>query len=112
MLKRLSILALFGVMLVSANVLHRTTKTYTISVTDPTQVGVFQLSPGEYRVKVDGSQPVLLDKAGHPIDTPARLEAVDSKYSQTSALFSNADGIRHLESIQLGGTKTKVVFEK
>jgi hypothetical protein len=53
----------------------------------------------------------LFNKAGHRIDIPATLEIVDNKYSQTSILLATENGARQLKSVQLGGTKSKIVFQ-
>jgi hypothetical protein len=69
------------------------------------------LKPGEYRVQVEGSQVILKDSAGHQIDVAAKVETTDHKFQQTAISSFNADGQRHINSIELGGTKDKVVFE-
>ena len=104
MLKRVAILALLGVSLASA-------KTYTFTVSDPTQAGSAQLKAGEYRLKVDGSQVVLMDNTGHQIDVIAKVEAADQKFDQTSVSTSKADGTNRIQSIQLGGSNNRVVFQ-
>ena len=104
MLKRVAILALLGVSLASA-------KTYTFTVTDPAQAGKVQLKPGEYSLKLDGSQVVLMDRDGRRIDTTAKVESADRKFDQTAISSSKADGTNRIEAIQLGGSKYRVVFQ-
>jgi hypothetical protein len=104
MLKRIAILALLGVSLASA-------KTYTFSVSEPAQAGQAQLKPGEYSLKVDGPQVLLIDKTGRPINATAKVETVDRKFDQTAISISKADGTSRIQWIALGGSKNKVVFE-
>jgi len=104
MFKRIALLALIAASLVSA-------KTYTFVVSEPTQAGTAQLKPGEYSVKVDGSQVVLVDKGGHQIEAIAKVEASEQKFNLTSVCTSKEDGTPRIEWIQLGGTRTKVVFQ-
>jgi hypothetical protein len=104
MLKRVAILALLGVSLGSA-------KTDTFTVSDPTQAGSAQLKPGEYKLKVDGSQAVLMDNAGHRIDVSVKIEAADQKFNQTSVSISKAVGTNRIQSIQLGGSNSRVGFQ-
>lgn len=104
MFKYIGLFALLGVSVLSA-------KTYKFTVLDPSQVGSAQLKPGDYRVQVEGSQVILKDNAGHQIDASARLETYDHKFQQTVILSSDADGQRHINSIELGGTKDKLIFE-
>jgi hypothetical protein len=104
MLKRVAILALLGVSLASA-------KTYTFTVADPAQAGKAQLKPGEYSLKLDGSQVVLMDGSGRRIDTTAKVESADRKFDQTVISFSKVDGTNRIQAIQLGGSKNRVVFQ-
>ena len=104
MLNRIAILMLVSVSLISA-------KTYTFTLSDTVQAGTVQLKPGEYRLKMDGSQIVLMDQTRHQIDITARLETSDHKFSQTSIKTSNEDGKARIMSIELGHTTSTVVFE-
>ena len=104
MLKRIAILALLGVSLASA-------KTYTFAVTDSAQAGKVQLKAGEYSLKLEGSQVVLLDRNGRRIDAIAKVETADRKFDVTSVTISKIDGANRIQWIGLGGSKNKVVFE-
>jgi hypothetical protein len=108
MFKRLAILALASVLLVSA---RTSAKNYTINISDSATVGNAQLTPGQYHIKLDGSQVVLTDKAGNQIDASAKLETADHKFEQTSITTSKADGTNRILSIQLGGGSNLVVFQ-
>lgn len=104
MLKRMVILALLGVSLASA-------KTYTFTVSEPTQAGRVQLKPGEYTVKAEGPQVQLVDPTGHRIDATAKVETTDHKFDQTAVFSSTMDGAPQIRAIELGGSKNRVVFE-
>jgi hypothetical protein len=105
MFKRIAMLALLAVSLVSA-------RTYSFAISDPAQAGTAQLKPGQYRLRLDGSQVVLLDKTGHQIDTAARVEESEGKFDQTSVTTTRVDGTVRIESVELGGSHTKVVFQQ
>jgi hypothetical protein len=104
MLKRLAILALLGISLASA-------KSYTFTLSNPSQAGSAQLKAGDYTLKLDGSQVVLTDTKGHQISTTAKVETADKKYDQTEVSVSSAGGANRIEWIALGGSKNKVVFQ-
>ncbi len=104
MIKRVAILALLSVSLICA-------KTYDFALFDPTHAGDAQLKPGEYRLRVDGSQVVLMDKLGRQIAVTATVEQADRKFDQTMITTSKADGTNRIVSIELGGSKTKVIFQ-
>lgn len=104
MIKRIVMFGLLVVALASA-------KTYTFTISDPAQAGTTQLKAGEYRLRLDGAQVVLIDQGGRQIDAAATVEETDRKFDQTSVTTSDVDGIRRIESIQLGGSTSKVVFQ-
>jgi len=104
MLKRIALLALLAVSLACA-------KTYTFTITEPTQAGNVQLPTGEYSVKIDGSQIILTDSDGHRIDVIAKVEAAGQKFDYTAVWTTKTDGVNRIEMIQLGNTTNKLVFE-
>jgi len=105
MLKRTVMLALLGLSLVSA-------KKYTFTIPDPAQIGNTQLSRGEYAIKLDGSNAVLMDAQGRAIDAKAAVEVAGDKFQQTAVgMDTDASGTVRIRWIQLGGTRNKVVFE-
>ena len=104
MFKRLALVALLSVLVVSA-------KTYSFNISDNATIGNVQVKPGEYHLRLDGSQVVLIDQAGNQIDTTAKVETADHKFNQTSVTRSTADGANRILSVQLGGSSNRVVFE-
>jgi len=105
MLKRIVMFGLLAVALASA-------KTYTFTISDPAQAGNVQLKPGEYHLRLDGTQVALMDEGGHQVDAAATVEESDRKFGQTSVSISDVDGIHRIESVQLGGSTHKVVFQQ
>jgi len=108
MFKRLAILALLSVFIVGAKT---SAKTYTINLTESAKAGVVDLKPGEYRLKLDGSQVVLTDQGGNQIDAGAKVETGDRKFEHTSISSTYVDGTHRILYIQLGGSRNTVVFE-
>jgi len=104
MLKRLVLFALLTVSLASA-------KTYKFSLPEIAQAGDVQLKPGEYRLEVNGSKAVLMDKEGREIDVNARVETADYEFSFTAVCLSRADGTTRIQWIYLENRKSRVVFE-
>jgi len=106
MFRRLAVIALLSVLVVSAK-----TKTYSFNISEHATVGNAQLTPGQYHLKLDGPQVVLTDKAGNQIDVKANVEAADRKIDETSITYSTADGANRILSIKLGGSRIVVLFE-
>jgi len=105
MVKRIVMFGLLAVALASA-------KTYTFTISDSAQAGNVQLKPGDYHLKLDGAQVVLMDEAGRQLDAAATVEESDRKFGQTSVATSDVDGIHRLDWVQLGGSTHKVVFQQ
>jgi hypothetical protein len=104
MLKRMAVLALLGVGLLSA-------KTYTLTVSRPMQAGTAQLKSGAYKINVNGSNAVLMDRKGNPIAVTAKVETTGHKYDWTEIYSRQTDRGRQLQWVELGGTKDRVVFQ-
>ena len=104
MLKQMALLALLTASLASA-------KTFKFGLPEIARAGNVQLQPGEYRLEVDGSKAVLMDKDGRPIDVNAKVETADYELSYTAVFLSRADGTTRILGIYLENRKARVVFE-
>ncbi len=72
-------------------------------------VGGNELKAGEYRVEVDGDKAVI--KAGkHTVEAAVQVETDDSKHPATIVRYRNGDGKYRVSEIQVGGSKTRLVF--
>ena len=108
MFKKLVILALMSVVLVTAKT---SVKTYTVHFSETVTAGSVDLKAGEYKLKVEGTQVVFTDQRGKQIEASATVESTDRKFDRTSITMSTADGTSRLVSIQLGGSNNSVKFE-
>ena len=104
MFKRILMIALLGASLMCA-------KTYDVTLSEPAQAGNTLLKPGEYHLKVDGPQVVLTDNVGRRIEVTAVVESVQEKFEQTRLSIWKENGTNRVQWIQLGGSKTRVVFQ-
>jgi hypothetical protein len=86
-------------------------KTYTFTLNDPARAGSAELKPGEYGLKLDGSQVVLMDRTGRRIETAVRIEDTNRKFDGMVMNISKADGTNRIHWVGLKGSKKKVVFE-
>lgn len=108
MFKRIAALALLSVLLASAK---SGVKSYSFTIGDNAIAGNAQLKPGDYHIKLDGSQAVLTDRAGNQIDATTKVETADRKFPQTAVGTTGAEGGNKILWIQLGGTSYRVVFQ-
>jgi hypothetical protein len=108
MTKKLSLLV--GV-LALAGLSFASTKTYTVSLTHPSKAGSQQLTAGDYKVKIDGANAIFTDlRTSKSVSVPVKVETGDKKFKFT-AVDSTQDGAaERINSIQLGGSTTKLDF--
>jgi hypothetical protein len=86
-------------------------KSYTISLGSPTVVGSAQLSPGEYTLKVEGSNAVFTKvDSSKSVTAPVKIENADHKFDVTSVESTQEGNAQHIRDIQLGGSTTKLDF--
>lgn len=84
-------------------------KSYDITLTAPTKAGAAELKPGDYKVKVEGSQAVFTDeRSGKSFSVPVRVENGDKKFGNTSVESTSQGGMDNINAIDLGGSNTRL----
>ena len=97
-------LTLAGVSLLSA-------KSYDILLSSPTKVGAIQLQPGEYKLKVEGSNAVFTNvDTEKSYTTTAKLQTQTKKFEVTAIDTTKVDGMDKVTSIELGGSSNELEF--
>jgi len=86
-------------------------KSHTITISESGKAGSVDLKAGVYSLKIDGPQVVLTDPKGHPIGATAKVETADQKFEYTSVVTAKSDGINRIVSVEIGGTRNRIVFE-
>jgi len=80
---------------------------YTVTFFEPVVVNGTTLKPGEYKVEVNDNKAIL--KKGKAVaESPVKVESNEAKYPSNSIRLAGTQ----LEEIHVGGTRTKLVFEK
>jgi hypothetical protein len=86
-------------------------KSYHINLVNPTKVGTIQLKPGQYDVKVAGSNAVFTDlNTSKSFQTPVKVENTEKKFDDTRVQSSKDGDTDKIDEIDLGGSKTKLGF--
>ena len=99
-------LALASLSIVSA-------KSYDIVLSEAAQAGTVQLAPGEYKVKLDGSNATFTNvETGKSFTTPVKVENTGKKHEATAVDSSKASGSTKLQAIELGGSETTIEFSE
>lgn len=83
-------------------------KTYQITIETPAKAGNVELQPGQYKLKVEGSQAVFTDSHDKSFTVPAKLENVDRKFSYTTIETANQGGMDTIQAIDLGDSNTQL----
>jgi hypothetical protein len=85
-------------------------KSYDIILDQPAKAGASELKPGEYKVKVEGSQAVFTDARNgkSSFTVPVTVENSDRKFQDTSVETSNQGGMDNIQAIDLGGSNTRL----
>ena len=87
------------------------TKSYSVTLPHASKAGNQQLTAGEYNVKVDGSNAIFTDKRTHKsVTIPVKVETGEKKFPVTSVDSTTQGAAERIDSIQLGGSTTKLEF--
>ena len=80
---------------------------YNVRFFEPVVVNGTTLKPGEYKVEINDNKAII--KSGKTVaESPVKVEANETKYPQTSVRLVGTQ----VEEIHVGGTRTKLVFDK
>jgi hypothetical protein len=106
-------LLLWGAALAFSTAAFAGAKTYDLTLSSTTAAGSVQLAPGEYKLRVEGSNAIFTGTENHQSFTvPVKIENGNAKYNSTSLDTTGQGGTVKITSIQLGGSKTKLEFGK
>jgi hypothetical protein len=73
--------------------------------------GNTELKPGEYTLKVEGTQAVFTDvQSSKSWTAPVKIENSDRKFNGTIVKSINQGGMEHIVDIELAGSNTKLEF--
>jgi hypothetical protein len=88
-------------------------KTYDVVLANSVKAGSVQLAPGEYKLKVDGSNAIFTGtETRKSVTVPVKVENGNTKYNSTALDTSKQGGAEQITSIELGGSNTKLEFGK
>jgi hypothetical protein len=96
--------ALAGVSLLSA-------KSYDIIIGSPTQAGKVELTPGEYKLQVKGSDAVFTNVDNNKkFTTPVKVQPQSKKFDVTAVDTTKVKGKNQVTAIELGGSPNELQF--
>ena len=69
------------------------------------------MKPGEYKLKVEGSQAVFTDQENSKsFSVPVQVENSDKKFDYTSVESRSQEGMDRIHAIDLGGSNTRLML--
>lgn len=80
---------------------------YNLTLFQPSLVAGSQLKAGEYKLNLQDNK-VVIKQGKVTAESPVKVETIAEKYGSTSVKYVNGA----IQEIRLGGTHTKLVFEK
>ena len=83
-------------------------KSYDIDLLATAKAGAVELKPGDYKLKVEGSQAILTGQNGKSFNIPVKVENSGKKFSDTRIETVNQNGMDTIQSIDLGGSDTRL----
>jgi hypothetical protein len=86
-------------------------KSYNIVLAAPAMAGTNELKPGDYKLKLEGSQAVFTDlRNDKSFSVPVKVENSDKKFRDTLVETGNQNGMDVIQSIDLGDSNTRVTL--
>jgi len=79
-------------------------------ISGPTWVNGKELQPGDYKLQVQGNS-VTIQGHDTSIQVPAEIQTSAAKHPYTSFRSEHINGKQQLEEVDLGGTKTTILFK-
>jgi uncharacterized protein YdbL (DUF1318 family) len=105
MFRSLLLFAALGLSIASA-------KSYDITLDSASKVGNVELKAGKYSLVVMDDTKIKLTSAnGEAVEASAKVSTVDKKFQATQIDVKQINGTAQVNEIDLGGTKTKILFE-
>ncbi len=88
-------------------------KSHHIVLSEPTMAGNVMLPAGDYKVKLEGTNAVLLNVDKDKTYTaPVKVESEARKFDQTAVMTGTASGESRIQSIEFGGSHTRLQFDQ
>ena len=86
-------------------------KSYDITLSTRAMAGSTELKPGDYKLKVEGTQAIFTDvQSSKTWTTAVKVENSAQKFDHTIVESTNQGDMDHIHAIDLGGSNMKLEF--
>ena len=103
--------AILALALATAGTVANVGGNYKITLLQPSVVNGNTLKAGDYRLNV-GTEKVLIVSGKTSVEVPVTVESADKKFDTTAIRYTTVNGKSSIAEIRLGGTKTRLVFNR
>ena len=86
-------------------------KSYDVILSAPAMAGSTALKPGEYKVKLQGSEAVFTDQDSKSFSIPVKIENGNKKFGYTSIESTNNGGMDTIKAIDLADSNTRLMVQ-
>jgi hypothetical protein len=101
-----------GVVLSLSSLCFAGQKSYNVTFRAPATVAGVALAAGEYKVKVDGGNAVFTDRKSKSVSAPVKVATSAKKFANTAVDASKDGTVNKVNSIELGGSNTRLEFAR
>ena len=86
-------------------------KSYHFTLDNSAKAGAVMLTPGDYKVKVEGANAVFTNiRTDKTLTTPVKIESAGQKHDNTAVEMNVKNGTQQIQSIELGGSHETLEF--
>ncbi len=85
--------------------------TYRVTLVQPAVVNGTVLKPGEYKLNVVADK-MTLSSGKQSVEVGVKVENVEEKFEHTAIRYTQENGKAVISEIRVGGTTTKLVFNR
>jgi hypothetical protein len=84
-------------------------ETYRVNLAQPAVVKGTELKAGDYHFNVKDNT-VVIARGKQKVEVPVKVDTADKKFPGTRILYGTENGKYFIREIELGGTRTKLLF--
>ena len=87
-----------------------TSRQFSITISQPAQVGSVKLAPGDYKLKIDATNAIFIDSHRKEFSAPVKIEKTAKKAPTTAIETKEVNGAQEITCIDLGGADFRLLF--
>jgi hypothetical protein len=94
-----------------AGIALASTKSFTVTLYEPSVIGGSELQAGDYKCEVR-DQKLVIKRGRETTEAEVKVETNEAKYGSTTVRYNTGDGKMKVQEIHVGGTTMKLVLDR